>query len=26
VRQAFNLAFDFEWANQNIFYSQYART
>jgi microcin C transport system substrate-binding protein len=26
VRHAFNLAFDFEWANQNIFYGQYART
>ena len=26
VRQAFNLAFDFEWLNANIFYGQYART
>lgn len=26
VRQAFNLAFDFEWANKNLFYGQYART
>ena len=26
VRRAFNLAFDFEWANQNLFYGQYART
>ena len=25
VRQAFNLAFDFEWANKNLFYDQYAR-
>ena len=25
VRQAFNLAFDFEWANQNLFYNQYRR-
>jgi microcin C transport system substrate-binding protein len=25
VRQAFNLAFDFEWANKNLFYNQYAR-
>lgn len=25
VRQAFNLAFDFEWANQNLFYGQYKR-
>jgi microcin C transport system substrate-binding protein len=25
VRQAFNLAFDFEWANKNLFYEQYAR-
>jgi microcin C transport system substrate-binding protein len=25
VRQAFNLAFDFEWANKNLFYGQYAR-
>lgn len=25
VRQAFDLAFDFEWANQNLFYGQYAR-
>ena len=24
VRQAFNLAFDFEWANKNLFYDQYA--
>ena len=23
VRQAFNLAFDFEWANKNLFYDQY---
>ena len=26
VRHAFNLAFDFEWANQNIFFGQYSRT
>ena len=26
VRQAFNLAFDFEWANANLFYGQYQRT
>ncbi|MEQ8746568.1 extracellular solute-binding protein [Pyruvatibacter sp.] len=26
VRQAFNLAFDYEWMNKNIFFSQYART
>ena len=26
VRQAFNLAFDFEWANKNLFYGQYARS
>ncbi|HZP08431.1 extracellular solute-binding protein [Methyloceanibacter sp.] len=25
VREAFNLAFDFEWANKNLFYGQYAR-
>ena len=25
MRQAFNLAFDFEWANKNLFYGQYAR-
>jgi len=25
VRQAFNLAFDFEWANKNLFYGQYKR-
>jgi microcin C transport system substrate-binding protein len=25
VRHAFNLAFDFEWANKNLFYDQYAR-
>ncbi|MBK5199871.1 MAG: ABC transporter substrate-binding protein, partial [Methyloceanibacter sp.] len=25
VRQAFNLAFDFEWNNKNLFYGQYAR-
>jgi microcin C transport system substrate-binding protein len=25
LRQAFNLAFDFEWANKNLFYGQYAR-
>jgi microcin C transport system substrate-binding protein len=26
VRKAFNLAFDFEWANTNLFYSQYTRS
>jgi microcin C transport system substrate-binding protein len=26
VRRALNLAFDFEWANKNLFYDQYART
>jgi microcin C transport system substrate-binding protein len=26
VRQALNLAFDFEWSNQNLFYGLYART
>ncbi|MFZ1110412.1 MAG: extracellular solute-binding protein [Rhodomicrobium sp.] len=26
VRQAFNLAFDFEWTNQDRFYGQYKRT
>ena len=26
VRQAFNLAFDFEWTNQTLFYGQYSRT
>lgn len=26
VRLAFDYAFDFEWTNKNIFYSQYART
>ncbi|MGO8952277.1 MAG: extracellular solute-binding protein [Rhodomicrobium sp.] len=26
VRRAFNLAFDFEWANQSLFYGQYTRT
>ena len=26
VRRAFNLAFDFEWANKNLFYGQYTRT
>lgn len=26
VRQAFNLAFNFEWMNQNLFYGQYTRT
>lgn len=26
VRQAFNLAFDFEWANNQIFFDQYVRT
>jgi microcin C transport system substrate-binding protein len=25
VREAFNLAFNFEWANKNLFYDQYAR-
>ncbi len=25
VRRALNLAFDFEWANKNLFYDQYAR-
>ncbi len=25
VRRAFNLAFDFEWANQNLFFGQYTR-
>ena len=25
VRQAFNLAFDFEWANKNLFYDEYIR-
>ena len=25
VRQAFNLAFDFEWANKNLFFDQYKR-
>lgn len=25
VRQAFNLAFDFEWANKNLFFGQYSR-
>jgi microcin C transport system substrate-binding protein len=25
VRQIFNLAYDFEWANKNLFYGQYAR-
>ena len=25
VRQAFNLAYDFEWANKNLFYGQYER-
>ena len=25
VRQAFNLAFDFEWTNKNLFYDQYVR-
>ncbi len=25
VRQAFNYAFDFEWANKNLFYEQYSR-
>lgn len=26
VRRAFNYAFDFEWANRNIFHDQYVRT
>lgn len=26
VRRAFNLAFDFEWMNRNLFYDQYKRT
>jgi microcin C transport system substrate-binding protein len=26
VRRAFNLAFDFEWANKNLFYGEYVRT
>ncbi|MEZ5774196.1 MAG: extracellular solute-binding protein [Hyphomicrobiaceae bacterium] len=26
VREAFNLVFDFEWANANLFYGQYTRT
>lgn len=26
VRQALNYAFDFEWANKNLFYDQYVRT
>jgi microcin C transport system substrate-binding protein len=26
VRQALNFAFDFEWANQNLFYGQYIRS
>lgn len=26
VRKAFNLAFDFEWSNANLFYGQYARS
>ncbi len=26
VREAFNYAFDFEWANRNLFYGQYTRT
>jgi microcin C transport system substrate-binding protein len=26
VRKAFNLAFDFEWANENLFYGQYTRS
>jgi microcin C transport system substrate-binding protein len=26
VRQALNLAFDFEWSNKNLFYGSYART
>ncbi len=26
IRQALNLAFDFEWANKNLFYNAYTRT
>ncbi len=26
VRRAFNLAYDFEWANKNLFFGQYTRT
>ncbi|QKP78903.1 ABC transporter substrate-binding protein [Methyloligella sp. GL2] len=26
VRRAFNLAFDFEWSNKNLFFGQYKRT
>ena len=26
MRQALNYAFDFEWANQNLFYGQYVRS
>jgi microcin C transport system substrate-binding protein len=26
VREAFNLAFDFDWTNKNLFYGQYVRT
>jgi microcin C transport system substrate-binding protein len=26
VRQAFNLAFDFEWSNKNLFFDQYVRS
>ena len=26
LREAFNLAFDFEWTNKNLFYGQYVRT
>ena len=26
VRQAFNLAFNFEWSNENLFFGQYKRT
>jgi len=26
VREAFNLAFDFEWSNRNLFYGQYQRS
>jgi microcin C transport system substrate-binding protein len=26
VRRAFNLAFDFEWSNKQLFYGQYSRT
>ena len=26
IRRAFNLAFDFEWANKTLFYGQYTRT